>query len=108
MDNALNGRETYSRAGKFRCPVQPLERPEQRAGEGHVETHAVVAHIEGALAISFGPPELDARLGARPGELDGIAEQVLQHDFQKPRIAACRQTAGDRKFNPDRKSTRLN
>ena len=47
----------------------------------HIKTDAVVADEIGRHPLVLDDAEFDSRARAFLGELPGIAEQVLQHDF---------------------------
>ena len=59
--------------------VQPLEGPEQPVDLGHVEPFAVVAHVADPVLTA----EADRALSLVRTVLPGVADQVLQHAFQK-------------------------
>src|ERR1700742_47175 len=54
-NNALNGRQTYPSAFKFRFVMQTLKRNKQLICVGHVKANAVVADAEDRLIVTLYP-----------------------------------------------------
>ena len=86
VNDALAGRQADAAAREFIRRMQALERAEEFVRIRHIEADAVVRYAvyRFALTLSFGHPspagrggrensEMDFRLGARGGELEGVA-----------------------------------
>ena len=67
--------------------VESLKHAEELAGVRHPEPHAVVLDAEPNLSV--GLDRMDANGGplARPGELDGVGQQMSNRDLGQTRIA---------------------
>ena len=81
LHNPFDRREADAAPLKFRHGVQSVERIEELLGMSHIKTDAVVADEIGRHPLVLDDAEFDSRARAFLGELPGIAEQVLQHDF---------------------------
>src|SRR6266436_5322727 len=87
-NHSLDGCQTDARAPKLALIVQPLEWGKQMVGPRHVESGAVVPHEISAYAVGLRQgTKFNAGAGAFGGELPGVAEQILEHDSQQPRVA---------------------
>src|SRR5260370_1183442 len=93
-DDAAHDREPDARAFEVRRLVEALEWLEQARREARVEADAVVLdEVDGLLAAH--DAHLDARTGALPRELPGVAQQILEGDLQEPRVSARLERRGD-------------
>src|SRR6185503_10094587 len=64
--------------------VQPLERTEQLVGVRHVESRAVVAHVEHLAPVVRERSDLDARMVGLRAELPSVADQIFQCRAHQP------------------------
>src|SRR5438105_2068889 len=67
--------------------MQSLEGREQLRLVGLIEPNAVVAHEERFGTAAVGHSELDAGLLHRPGELERVPDEVVEHDTEEALIA---------------------
>ena len=77
-DDAGNGGQANSGAGKLPVGMKTLERPEEVLSVAHVKTGAVVADHEGIRFPVAGHVEFDGWMFNPSSELPGIAKQVFQ------------------------------
>src|SRR2546423_14209687 len=86
-NDALHGREAD--AGAFELPgcMQALERAKQFVGIRHVESRAVITDKIKALAVLPVPAKTDLCLFAMRTELQGVTQQVGEHDSEQALVA---------------------
>jgi hypothetical protein len=72
MDNALNGRQSYTGPFKFFGQVQPLKNAEEFIDISHVKPSAVIPHEHLHVAWSICATDLDLGWRSRPGEFNCI------------------------------------
>src|ERR1035437_496552 len=83
-DDAFDGGDADARAFKFCLGVQPLEHVEDAFGIFGGEAGAVVAHRDDGRGVATGGgKDLDAGGVAAAGKLQGVGEQVDQHDAEQ-------------------------
>jgi hypothetical protein len=108
LNDALHRRQADAGAWVFRAPMKALKGSEQRVSMHHVEAHAIVAHEEYQRTLVLRrASKLDARPGLFGGKLLRIAEQILQHNAQPPRIPVGDEAIRDGKFRLPRRLTPL-
>jgi hypothetical protein len=86
MHGADDGGQTDSAAGELALAVKPMEGAEQRLGVRHLEAGAVVGHEVHRHAVLLDRPEPNPRVIRLGRELEGVAQQVLQHALHEPAI----------------------
>jgi tetratricopeptide (TPR) repeat protein len=83
VDDALNGRQSYSGAFELFSQVQPLKHTEEFVDILHVKARAIVPDKQLCLIFaSVRTPNLDFGPFSYPRELNRIGEQVHKDDFQ--------------------------
>ena len=93
-------RQADAGALEFRVGMQALEHAEQLADVAHVEAGAVVAHAQDHRAgVGGACADFDDGLLDLGGELDGIGEQVDQHQAQEAGVGEHRGEFGDAPFD---------
>ena len=107
-DNAAHGGQPDAGTFEFIRAVQTLKHTEQSSGIGHVEANPVVADKNHRFGGPAGQrPDLDSRLLQRPGELQGVGDQVGQNDPQHGHISSNRGQVVDAPLNGPTGSIRL-
>src|SRR5690349_15985248 len=95
MHNALHGRKSDTRSGKFRERVIARERFEQMIEERGVEPGAIVAdEVDGSSPLAFAA-KFDLRLGMTGRIFPRVAEQILKRNAQQPRVSLDFEAARD-------------
>src|SRR6266851_5163362 len=98
-NNALDGGQTDAASGEILRRVKPLESAEKLVDISHVETGAIIADEVDLVPVLLRHPKLDSRLRLFPGELPRVAEQVVEHHPQQPRITFGREPLRDYAFD---------
>ena len=70
MDDALNGRQSYTGSLKFFGRMQSLKDTEKLMDISHIKTGAVIPHEHLCTVWSIGAPDLDLGWRSQPGEFN--------------------------------------
>ena len=96
LNHALDRGQADAGAAKLALIVQPFEGGKQIGGARHVESCPVVPHEIGSRAVAL---RQGAKFNPRPRalgrELPRVANQILQHHSQQPRVALDGQPLGN-------------
>src|SRR3712207_1015369 len=88
-------REAYARSLKIIRAMPPLESPEELLGVPGIEAHPVVAHVVGYLVVPVGGTELYGGRLFCGGELEGVAQEVLERHSQETGVPFGHEVLGD-------------
>src|SRR5918999_5773152 len=97
LHDALDRREPYAGALEVLRRVQALERAEELGRVGHVEPDPVVANVVDRAPVR--DAELHDGVPLLLGELERVAQQVLERDPQQAGIGVRRETIGDHELH---------
>ena len=86
-NNAGDRRKTDAGAFKLGCLMQALERREKLPRAFHIETRSVISHAKNSFIYGFLENKRDPGIRLFARELPGIAQQVVQRDFDKTFVA---------------------
>src|SRR5216684_3722709 len=95
IHDPAHSREPDPRSREVGHRVKSLKWREESFRVRLIESGAVVLHVEGGLTIILERTKLHAGTGRLGRELPGIAEEVLQEDLDKTRIALGDKTVFD-------------
>src|SRR5215470_10703396 len=88
MDDALNGCEPDSGSFELLSPVETLENSEQFVDILHVKADAVVFDKDyHSIAAFVRGPDFNLWLRPRSGELDGVRDQIDEHELEHRSVA---------------------
>ena len=90
VDDALDVGEPDARALELGAAVQALEDAEEPVHVAHVETYAVVSDRKDDLMAVAGCANFDSGPTIRAGVLEGIADEVLEHEPHELRVSLRR------------------
>src|SRR5580765_4570353 len=88
VNDAADMGEADAGTFEFIILMKPLKDPEEIAGVAHVESGAIVAYKESALALSGLAADLDDRRRPLAGVLDRVAQQVQPDETKRGQIAS--------------------
>ena len=79
VNNALDISQAYSGAFEFSRLMQALKYAEELAGVRHIKTGAIIANEDHSLPVHSGLSNLNYRLRAKAGELDGVRKKIYEY-----------------------------
>ena len=96
VDDALNGRQSYSGAFELFSQVQPLKHTEEFVDILHVKARAIVPDEQLCLIFaSVRTANLDFGPFSYPRELNRVGEQVHKDDFQHGTVSVTNRKRSD-------------